>query len=232
MQQIQPKPPTAGSATSPLVRFARCARVIPRSRSACGLAHLGKGVLRPPLHPPGPRAPPLRNPPPLRGVDARLAPGPGLAPWPVPHAPCRPAGLACRSRAHLFAVRAGGSSLIRWAGQAARTRGRCSRRGLDALRQGETRRGRKPFVNSICSSMHFSQGRSYGATERQRKTATDRHRYDAHQSRGGGRHTPDRSKAGRVGQLHYAKRLSSAAAPAPRGLTWKPSRGCGPPWDC
>jgi len=99
-RQTHPKAPTAGSATSPLLRLARCARVIPRSRSTSGLSHLGRGVFPPPVHPPGPRALPLRNPPPLRGVYARIAPWPGLAPGPVPYAPCRPAGLTCRPRAH------------------------------------------------------------------------------------------------------------------------------------
>jgi len=47
LNQITLTAAAAGSATSPLLRFARCARVIPRSRSTSGLAHLGKGPFRP-----------------------------------------------------------------------------------------------------------------------------------------------------------------------------------------
>ena len=81
-----------------------------------------------------------------------VAPGPGLAPWPVPYAPCRPAGLACRPRR---IVRRPGRRLkpdpVGRSGGA--HRGRCSRRGLDALRPlpllcAPPMHGRKPLVNS------------------------------------------------------------------------------------
>jgi hypothetical protein len=85
--------------------------------------------------------------PPLRGVDARIAPWPVLAPWPVPCAPCRPAGLTCWS---WRIVRRLGRRLkpdpVGRSGGA--HRGRCVRRGLDALRPGDTPSGRKPSVNS------------------------------------------------------------------------------------
>ena len=75
--------PTAGSSTSPLGRFARCARVIPRSRSTSGLAHLGKGAFRPRCIPrPGAL---LRGPHQTRFAFWTSDRGDFISPWTLDH---------------------------------------------------------------------------------------------------------------------------------------------------
>jgi len=82
-----PNRPTAitkAQATSPLLWLARCARVIPRSRSACGLAHLGKGAASPPVASPGPGAS-LRGPHQTRFAFWTSDRGDFISPWTFDH---------------------------------------------------------------------------------------------------------------------------------------------------